>query len=103
MENGCKIEWTDRAVNDFNGIIRYLSDNWSDQEIRKFVRCIDKTIHQIRTSPDSFPVTSYRPGLRRCVCSKLHTIYYLVENEIVYIITVWDNRCNTEKLKGILK
>lgn len=84
MGNGYSIEWTRRAANDFDQIIQYLSEKWSDQEIRKFVRCIDKNIKYVQTSPDSFPVTSYRPGLRRCVCSKLHTIYYLVQNEIYY-------------------
>ncbi len=103
MDNGYKIEWSVRAVNDFNQIIRYLSENWNKREIRKFVRQIDKNISSIRISPFTFPGTSYRPGLRRCVISKIHTLYYLIQDNTIYLIAIWDNRQDVRKLKDLLK
>lgn len=103
MSSGCKIEWSARAADDFEQIIRYLSENWNEREIRKFVRQIDKNINYIQTSPLIFPGTSYRPGLRRCVISKIHTLYYLVQNRTIYLITIWDNRRDVCKLKDLLK
>lgn len=103
MDTGYKIKWSARAASDFNQIIHYLSENWNDREIRKFVRQIDKNINRILTSPIIFPATSYRPGLRRCIISKIHTLYYLVQDGTIYLITIWDNRQDDQKLKDMLK
>lgn len=97
MNTGYKIKWSVRAVNDFNQIIRYLSENWNEREIKKFVRQIDKNIDYIQTSPSAFPATSCRPGLRRCVVSKIHTLYYLIQGKTIYLITIWDNRQDVQK------
>lgn len=103
MDNGYEMKWSARAVNDFNQIIRYLSENWNEREIKKFVRQVDKSINRILSSPFTFPETSYRAGLRRCVISKIHTLYYLIQNKTVYLITIWDNRRDFQKLKDLLK
>lgn len=103
MGSGYKIEWSARAVSDFNQIIRYLSENWNEREIKKFVRQIDKNINYIQSCPLIFPATSHRPGVRRCVISKIHTLYYLVEDKTIYLVTIWDNRQNIKKLKDALK
>lgn len=83
QSNGYKIEWSAHAVNDFNRIIQYLSENWNKREIRKFVCQIEKNINYIRTSPFIFPATSHHPGLRRYVISKIYTLYYFVQNRTI--------------------
>lgn len=103
MSAGYKIKWSARAADDFEQIIRYLSENWNEREIRKFVRQIDKNITYIQTSPLTFPATFHYPGLRRCVISKIHTLYYLVQNRTIYLIRIWDNRRDARKLKDFLK
>lgn len=56
MSTGYKIEWSTRAVDDFNQIIQYLSENWSKREIREFVHQIDKTSIIFRLLRLSFPL-----------------------------------------------
>ncbi len=102
MDTGYKIEWSVRAANDFNQIIRYLSANWNEREIKKFVRQVDKNISYIQIFPLTFPATSYHPGLRRCVISKIHTLYYLIQDKTIYIITIWDNRQNNSGIESLL-
>lgn len=103
MHSGYRIEWSERAAENFDLIIRFLSENWGEKEIRKFVRTIDKKINDIRNHPGAYPRTSYYPELRKCVVSKIHTIYYLVRDEIIYIVVIWDNRSNEKGLKQIVK
>ena len=103
MDSGYRIEWSEHAINDFNTIVRFLSENWGKREIRNFVRLIDKNISQIQAHPDTWPRTSYHPGLRRCVLSKIHTLYYLVEKDKIYIVTIWDNRSNNKGLKRTIR
>lgn len=74
MNNTYKIQWSKRAVNDFSLIVSYLSQKWGEQEIRKFVRLIDKRINQIQGNPGTYSFSFYRSGLHRCVASKIHTI-----------------------------
>lgn len=38
MLNGYKVEWTNRAINDFNSIVAYLSNNWNERTVVDFVR-----------------------------------------------------------------
>lgn len=103
MDSGYRIEWSERAVNDFNTIVRFLSENWGEREIRKFVRVIDKNISHILLNPGTWPRTSYHPGLRRCVLSKIHTLYYLTEKDRTYIVMIWDNRSNNKGLKRTIR
>lgn len=103
MNSGYRIEWSERAANDFDLIIRFLKENWGEREIRRFVHLIDKNISHIQSHPETYPPTSYYPGLRRCVISKIHTIYYLLRNDVIYIVVIWDNRSNEKGLKHIMK
>ncbi|MDL2211216.1 type II toxin-antitoxin system RelE/ParE family toxin [Bacteroides sp. OttesenSCG-928-M17] len=85
MSNGYNVEWSELAVNDFNEIIQYLSKHWGENEIRSFVRTINGQIETIRSTPNLYPSTSYRIGLRRCVASKPYYILYCKrENNIYY-------------------
>ena len=103
MDNGDRVEWSARAANDFNQIIRYLSEKWNKREIRKFVQQIDKSIHHIRKFPLLFPATLYHSELRRCVISKIHTLYYLIQDNTIYLVAIWDNRRDFQKLQNFLK
>lgn len=103
MTSGYRIEWSARATENFDFIIRFLSENWGKKEIRKFVRTIDKKISYIRSHSQAYPNTSYYPGLRKCVVSKLHTLYYLVRNDVIYIVVIWDNLSNNTGLQQIMK
>ncbi len=38
MENGYKLLWSDRAHDDLRKIIHYLSENWTQKEIKKFAK-----------------------------------------------------------------
>lgn len=103
QSSGCKIEWSARAVDDFNRIIQYISQNWNKRETRKFICQINKNISYIWTSPLIFPATSHHQELRQCVVSEIHNLYYLVENKTIYLITIWDNRWDICKLKNLIK
>ena len=54
MGNGYNIEWSARAVRDLNQILKYLEENWSDKEIRNFIRKLDKRLNLISNFPRLF-------------------------------------------------
>lgn len=102
MNNGYKIEWSEKATHDFDEIIQFLSNSWGEKTVRKFVRSVNEELIRICTFPYAFPASSIKAGVRRCVLSKFNTIYYQVKGNLIYIITIQDNRSNPERLRSTL-
>jgi plasmid stabilization system protein ParE len=92
MQNGYRVVWSERAINNLNYINQYLTDNRSEKEIRKFLNSLNKAITHIQCFPSGFPYTIKKKGIRRYVLSKLHTIYYTFEENTILITAVSDNR-----------
>lgn len=98
MKSISKVVWTREAVDCLEEIIAYLEENWSEKEIKKFVIKLEKQISIIKNQPYSFP-KSYYIKARKSVLSKHSTIYYNIFGDVIYIITIFDNRQNPKNLK----
>jgi len=98
MKNGYSVTWSDEALRNLDDIFNYLETNFSEREIRRFARKLDKMVAAIVSQPDAFPVLEVKREVRRCVLSKQTTIYYQVlpERHEISIVTLYDNR------KGVL-
>lgn len=99
MRSGYSIEWTDKASSDLQSIIDYLLLNWSEKELKNFVRKLDKRIELISINPRLFPKSGKRKNVRRSVLTKHTVIYYETSIESVRIVTLFDPRQNPQKLK----
>ena len=99
MESGYKIDWSEEAIRNLDGIIDYLKREWTDKEIIKFVSKLDKAINLISTNPNLFRLTNKRKNIRRCVLMKQVSIYFRHTEDSVYIISIFDTRQNPAKLK----
>jgi len=99
MKNISKVIWSAEALENLEKIITYLEKNWSEKEIKKFVKKLEKQISLIKKQPLSFP-KSQLVEIRKSVLSKQITIFYKTSGDTIYIITIFDNRQNPEKLKA---
>lgn len=93
-----KVEFSKRAETDYYQIIEYLLHNWSKTEARQFILDIDKEIARIIAFPYAFPASGEKKEVRRCVVSRINTIYYKVAKSKIFIITIFDNRQQEVKL-----
>jgi plasmid stabilization system protein ParE len=75
MENGCKILWTDHALNELANTYEYLEANFTKHELEKLSIQIDTTLKLISRNPNLFPVSEAK-GIRRVVIKKFNTMYY---------------------------
>jgi plasmid stabilization system protein ParE len=97
MKNIYRIVWTDEALNNLRSIIEYFEKNWTEREIKKFV----KSLSLLASNPNSFPSINHPKNLRKVVISKQTSIFYqLIENQI-RIVSLFDNRRNPDWLKKI--
>jgi len=93
-----KIQWTIRAVESFDNIVNYIEKNWSANSAKTFVQKTDNLINQIAENPDMCQQIEGK-DIKRGVITSQTSVYYLVMNEAVRLITFWDNRRNPKKLK----
>ncbi len=98
MKNISKVIWSVEAVENLERIIQYLQENWTEKEIKKFLKKLEKTISIIKKQPLSFPKSQYIEA-RKLVLSKQTTIFYKVYADAIYIVTIFDSRQNPENLK----
>jgi addiction module RelE/StbE family toxin len=99
MENTYKLIWSDEALQNLKSIIAYLEARWTDREIKKFARLLDRNLELIIENPQIFPKSGHSNEFRRSVISKQVSLYYRVEDQIIHIVSVFDNRQNPNRLK----
>jgi len=99
MRSGYKITWSGEALHNLSQIIAYLEANWTEKEIRKFAQKLEKSLHLISIFPEIYPSTSKRKRVRKCVLTKQTSLYYKVIRKEIFVVTVFDNRQDPNKLK----
>jgi plasmid stabilization system protein ParE len=99
MLSGYKIFWTNEALTNLDGILKYLEENWTQKEIVAFVRKLDKRLDLISINPKLFPRSEHKKKVRKSVLTKHTVIYYVFEDDEVKVLTLFDPRQNPEKLK----
>jgi plasmid stabilization system protein ParE len=99
MKSGYKILWSEQALTDLQNILDYLTENWTQRELKNFSQRLDKRINLIRHYPNLFPSSSTKKSIRRSVLTKHTTIYYQVQTQTLKIVTLFDTRQNPKKLK----
>jgi len=99
MKSGYRIEWAIEAISNLDSIIDYLSNKWTQKEIKKFYKLLDKTLALVSKNPDIFSNSELKSNVKRCVLSKQTTIYFEVKNDSAVILTLFDNRKNPKSIK----
>ncbi|MCB0396376.1 MAG: type II toxin-antitoxin system RelE/ParE family toxin [Flavobacteriales bacterium] len=99
MKSGCEVIWTDEAYKNLNNTLTYIEGHWSEKELRKFARLLEKQLQLISQRPLIFPEAFKHKDVRRAVLSRQTTIYYKVKSDSVEILSLFDNRQDPRKLK----
>jgi plasmid stabilization system protein ParE len=93
-----KIKWTKEARLTYYSVLHYLQEEWSDNEVIDFVDRTDKLILIISKQPYIYKASSYKQ-IRQAVIGKQNSLFYLVKNEEIILLTFWGNRQNPVKNK----
>ncbi len=94
-----KIFWTEEAIHNLEEIIDYLATKWTQREVDNFKKKLLKQIDIIKRNPRMFPVSTFQPRLRKAVLSKQTSIFYEIGNDVIYLVYLFVNYKNTERLK----
>lgn len=99
MDSEYRIFWTDEAIRNLDSIFEYLKIRWTQRETDLFKSNLNKQIDLIQRSPFLFPISEYNNRLRKAVLSKQTTIFYEIRGENIYIVYLFVNRQDINKIK----
>lgn len=89
MKSGYKIIWTNHALHELSVTIKYLQQEWSEAELKKFANALDHTIEIITRHPHIYPEYNKKKKIRKAVVDKNNTIYYRIVKMTVEILSVF--------------
>ena len=93
---------TPLALEDFNNVIEYLTENWDIVTTRKFILRFERIIILLSNNPGIFPYFDKSKELQKCLVTKHNVIYFKETKHVVRIITIFDTRQNPKKLSSII-
>ncbi len=95
------IKWSDEAVKTFDENIDYLMKEWSEMEIKNFIRQTNAKIKSIELNPKLYRYSEKNPHIRRVLINKNITLFYqyLPTKKEVILLSFWNNRQDPKKLE----
>lgn len=93
-----KIIWSPEAINLFDKIILYLSENWSSKEVGNFIADVEHTISLLEKNPFLFRGSS-KENVHEALITKHNLLLYQIneDDHNVELLSFWDNRKNPKK------
>ena len=95
------IRWTDEARKTFDKNISYLLEEWTEREIRNFVKQTNYILSKIAAHPEMYTASAKNPKIRRAAINKYIVLYYrhYSSKKEVMLLTFWHNKQEPKKLK----
>lgn len=93
------LRWTERAASDYEKIVDYLLEKWGIEITLDVIHDFERAFSQIEKFPEHYPIFLKKKKIRRCVVSPQTSIFFKAKNEIIEIITLFDNRQHPRKRK----
>ena len=87
------------AAAKLDNLLHYLETEWSENVKQRFIATLDTSLKQVSKYPHSFERSQMKPELHRCVVTRQTSIFYTFDEHRIYIVTLFDNRMNSRKLK----
>lgn len=97
------IKLSKRTTKKLDELLEYLENEWSEKVKINFIDKLDRKLKLIKSNPESFQKSDVVKGLHQCVITSQITIYYRYDNDFVYVVTLFDNRQNPDKLTREVK
>ena len=98
-----KIVLTKTAEKRLNDLLEYLENAWSTKAKLKFISKLEQRLEIVKDKPEVFPASTVKKGLHKCVITRQTFIYYNFDEQKIYVLTVFDNRQDPNKLDKDVK
>jgi plasmid stabilization system protein ParE len=95
MENP-EIKWTEEAISNTNDIVDSLRNQWTEIQVSAFLGLLKKSEKHVASFLYLFPSSEAYPGVRKAVIHPLISVKYRINENIILVLQVIDNRMYQE-------
>jgi plasmid stabilization system protein ParE len=92
------VKWSKKAKATYESVISYLKENWTDKEAIAFSNRVESIVSNISHQPYLFKASNYK-RIRKAVIGKQNSLFYLVKESEVLLVTFWNNWRDPKKNK----
>ncbi|MDB5288072.1 MAG: hypothetical protein JWR05_3021 [Mucilaginibacter sp.] len=92
-----QVEYTDRAINDSVSIKYYILHYFTQKEVNNFYSLLESFEKVVTVFPLLYPVSAKSKKIHRAVLSKQLSVFYTISNNVIIIISMFDNRMDYTK------
>ncbi|MFN3942774.1 MAG: type II toxin-antitoxin system RelE/ParE family toxin [Flavobacterium sp.] len=96
-----RLKFSQRSLEEMESISDYILNKWSQKSKDKFLSLLFENLKRISENPYLFSASTNKKNLFKCVVSKHTSIFYLIKEDDVLIVSVFDNRQNPNKTKDL--
>ena len=95
------IKWADEAKITFDRNISYLLEEWTDKEIRNFIKQTNNILLRITAHPEMYSPSVKNSKIRKASINKYIVLYYRFysSKKEVILLTFWHNKQDPKRLK----
>jgi plasmid stabilization system protein ParE len=101
MATKFEVTWSKESKRQFDKIVSYLRAEWTEKEVKKFVRKLREFEKVVCLFPHLYAESKIKPEFRRAVITKHNSVIYKIDGEkgLIRVYTIFDNRQSPKKLK----
>ncbi len=95
-----KVEWVPKAIISFENSLEYLSANFGNKEVDKFIKETSNVINNIKLFPQMhIKLDSIK--INKAPINKIISLIYREKDNYIEILYFWNNKQNPTKFKNI--
>lgn len=93
-----KIIWTKTSELTLDEITEYIKNEFGNLVAQKYYSDVLKTVEDIGTNPELFPIYQHKAEVRKAVINKKTILYYQIKEENINLLAFYDVRRGIHKL-----
>ncbi len=87
-----KVVFSAEAKKQLELLVAYLETEWSASARDRFLKQLRQSVAIIKKLPNAYPVSEKFADTRRCVVVPQVSLFYRIENGVIIILALMDNR-----------
>jgi len=94
-----EIKWTKTAAKNFDKVIDYLENNWSEKIVSNFVTRTFDLLDLLAELPEIGELQDKKRQIRGMLITKHNKLFYRIDNDTLIVLRIFDTRQNPKKLR----
>ncbi len=95
------VYWSDEAKKTYAANIAYLQNDWTANEVKKFILRSEYVVMNIEDNPKLYSVSNKNKKIRKATVNKQITLFYQYYplKKMVVLLSFWNNYQDNKRLK----